>query len=542
MTRDSGQKITFGLDDNGNTILDAVEVDSTSFVCNGLDGSSSAGTATQHYSSIYSSDYSSAIHPCGGTLSKTKIEYYTLGKIGLELPYKSCISESCTEDIANGRKYENFSSCDDGSQDSDIETLYCDSGSVNIIGNCVKISNYFSKESDCIFYGYTWFNDQCTTSCPSGHIKTSGGCTSCLFNETVIDNKCISINYIEITGDICGIYNNPVTIKSGNHVVTCDVAFKNNVYIEAGTNFNVDNYYTITFESSINFDGRSDAHIIFDKSINSLSTSWKSFQVKGGEVLYNYSKGYISGNKINFLDVNNVDNVTVNNSYMSNSSINIKGNIGLSNIYSYKNIYNGSNLAAKINYNYYGYNDVNLYNYFINDNMNLSNSTTANSLYKSLVLWSSINAPYLDDKSSIFYSTINSKPYCSGVDSYLIGNKFVGFSSVPTNCNLINNSTTTISTIPSIYILNDSENTLSEGQSEIFSVYFLDHQNWITDATVGWSLVSDYEGGVILSTPFSGYSILVNNAATPKESYKLRIDTVNGGAPVGKTSVNLQVW
>ncbi|WP_231880514.1 hypothetical protein, partial [Alcanivorax sp. HI0083] len=121
--------------------------------------------------------------------------------------------------------------------------------------------------------------------CPEGQIETTRGCEvpvdSCLENQEIEDNICVDIPYVEVTGNICGNYVDPIKVTAGNHFVTCDTTFNERLLIDAGAVLQVDRNWYIVAESGVNVNGTAVSPVTIKTSPNNIDGAWAGIRFVG---------------------------------------------------------------------------------------------------------------------------------------------------------------------------------------------------------------------------------------------------------------------
>jgi len=95
---------------------------------------------------------------------------------------------------------------------------------------------------------------ECKQQCSNDKVKTTRGCelmNFCTGLQKTVDNKCEDISFTVLSGNICGIYKNPMKIKTGTYVLTCPTTFEQAVTIEEGAEIQFDDAWTITFAKTL---------------------------------------------------------------------------------------------------------------------------------------------------------------------------------------------------------------------------------------------------------------------------------------------------
>lgn len=544
-----GIRIDTGLDLNANSVLDTAEITSTSYVCNGADGTGTSDSSNMCRTSYPVDNVIS--FACNGEAERSRNEYYPFGSCGSGTPVRSCTRESCLYSLEAGNTtigyYSHQKEYGPGCAGYEYEYLSCNDGYIASNGTCVPALALLTTQQACTDAGKYWWNNACHNDCPPDQVVTSRGCevpiTSCTPYQSVQDNLCLDLLFTSVAGSICGLYDSPVNISAGDHLVTCDSEFQDKVVIEPGANLLVDNYWGITFKN-IYSKGTSTNHIVFDKSAGNPAGGWKSLVIQDGESKYHYSDGYLSGNYLSYVDIggfleSSLTEVTIERTFAENLNLNQPYDVAFTNVYVTNSDFNVKGL--KINYPYY--------NEYTHPNIFIRNTVTSTGtiyLYNTFTAWSVFNNNLTEDyHSALMYSTVTGNVTCYGstpskTTSHVYGNQISG--TVSTFCAQSDNSTLAVSDKVGAFILDDLIDTIYANQGKDFSVYVLDKTNWLTSANVVWGATYEVDGvPYTYPTTWSGYNPTV--LFDTKEAYKLNIGTIDGaGDHIGKKSVTVNVW
>ena len=80
---------------------------------------------------------------------------------------------------------------------------------------------------------------------------------ACSVYQQVVDNQCQAVNYVDLTGNICGEYQDPIRVMPGQHFVTCNTDFRNRLFIEPGAVLQVDREWDFIAENGVKVNGTS---------------------------------------------------------------------------------------------------------------------------------------------------------------------------------------------------------------------------------------------------------------------------------------------
>lgn len=547
-----GVKIDSGLDSNANSTLDTSEITSTKYTCNGTNGTNAVNPYDNHYVKQHSGGAVTSF-VCTGTGSKTTTEFYPLASNGTGTPDFTCTSEACSTTIANGSKSYTKQSGGTGCVNTIWDSIFCHSGyAENGAGACVAVASAYLTQATCQAAGYYWWSNSCNTSCPTGQIVTSRACeipiSTCTQFQAVQDNLCVNLTFTTVAANtnICGIYNTPIQVATGQHLLTCDATFNGKVIFDAGVAIQADNDYRIFINNDIYAAGVANNHITFGSTTTNLAGSWSGLYTSGypskPNLYFNYATGYQQGNYFNFVDISGVSNrsyyygLSLGSIYIDNSTFTGTFNATFSNAY----INNSSFANSSINiYDSYG---ISTPSFFLRSS---TSAATTSNLSGTFAAWSTFGntsttfTPSSYHDTTVMFSTINSAaPSCSG--AFIYGNKIAA--TLPVGCvNQADNSTLAVSNKIGVYIL-EPKTTLALNQALGSHVYVLDSLNWITNATVAWGATYDVNAAQFTyGATWSGYNPLVSFNSV--EAYKLNINTVNGSSLItGKASVPINVW
>ena len=594
-----GQKISSGLDANANDALDMDEITRTAYVCNGNGaGDSSPDLVRDSYISYeqYLRPDSEAYPLCTqindeyyyGEYGNSTLEttYFDLETGTFSEPYATCTITNCSGNEGNLAYKMTAKSGSNGCPISYTVNYSCDLDYGNLVLNedktaCVdlpseppveQVCSYNAiqvcdTESSCSDAGGHWWNNQCNYYCAPGDITVDGQCETpineadCDDLQIISNNQCTDLTFTEITGDLCGTYSEPSIIKSGTRSMTCNTEFTDVVVIEAGTTVNVDNFWSFKAKD-IRVNGTAAEPVIFKPSDTNPHDKWTDFSI-----LENYSyyerwsnafdviEGYESGNRIQYLTLENVnktqfEGVTLENVDISTEDLHLDAvYIKLSTINTYKtgSIRYMSMLDTEFNsQTNYGsfYNSI-----LINNAFDLTNEPGF-SLYNSLIASSNLFRATLRDysynnsttnfasNSSLLLNSLNqsscyetSFPYYEKI--YLSGNHYTN-GSLPESteyCIAEGNSLTEISNKNAVYILGPEVFDIATGETINPRVIVMDKNGLIKDATVEWKARYDNDGIVYnLPESWEGYQPAIS--FDQKESYELYIHSINGDTDI----------
>ncbi len=533
---------------------------------------------------------------CSGFYNKlTYTEFYSIESGTEGIPYKTCLSEVCQTKISNGIHFYSKSS-GTGCINLIIDDVYCDNEYVESNGNCVAppyCSKYNLSACDsttCSLKGFYWYNNNCHLSpqssvpvcsisnlsacvsqidcesinrywwdgschstCPSDEVATTRGCekpiTGCTELQKIVDNVCVEENFNEITGNICGTYQEIVLIKSGSHYVTCDTTFNAKVVVEPGAIFEFDDNWRIVF-TKLYAKGLNDNHIVFKVSSANPKGYWQSISIYGsGGLDYDLNEGFKSGTYLeyvdfenNFFDTNIMGGGTVNtsNTYLKNVDIKID-NIYLSNSYVANSKFNISRM--NISDSLFLKNEVNLTssNYF---DMYFSNSLIVGNTfqvesYSYIYIGLGGSQALFNDFGAI--TSFGCGSYGNSNISQVIGNK-ISTSKGLENCYAEGNSDV-ISDDVAVIVKSDSYYYyLSRNEKRVFSAYVFDKNGPISEEKIVWKATYDVNG---VTYDYSGEWFGSNPeiSFTLPETYELAVVSVNGYEKIlgnKKITVNVQ--
>lgn len=283
-----GKAVMTGIDSNQNLSLDAAEVMSTSYVCDGQDGADGLGSTPSSYFTVQTEIGQTQQIDCPLSASVNRlyrVDYFSIESGGMGAPYQSCYTENCfSSSVGDGYRSESMAYGDSGCS----QTHY-------VLNNCYE--------------GAEWNGSTCQPGsdiCPEGQVNTSRGCelavSSCEVGQKLEDNLCVNIDYTTVTGNICGYYEDPIKVSTGQHFVTCDTVFNDRLYIESGAVLQVDRNWLIDARNGVDIAGTQSQPVIVETSPNNLDGYWNLIKLSGESSL-DYSSGEFKGDIVSNLNV-----------------------------------------------------------------------------------------------------------------------------------------------------------------------------------------------------------------------------------------------
>lgn len=520
-----GYVLHTGMDANTNAYLDNSEISESHYVCNGEDGAGSGdggsgGAADTNYFVVNTQLGEVTEIDCPGGASsnrKSKNEYFALASGGQGEPYKVCYHESCF--------------VREGSGSTSHSKTYGDSA--------CNASEYVSKNCN---EGYQWDGVACTEIppvCPEGKIETTRGCEvpvdSCLGNQEIEDNICVDISYVEVTGNICGNYVDPIKVTAGNHFVTCDTTFNNRLLIDAGAVLQVDRNWYIEAEGGVQVNGNSVSPVVIESSPNNLDGHWSHF-VFSGEVALNYGSGDFAGDMISSLSVEGYEGTSsITGVGIKDSTIIGAGRLNLTSVLSEGVSFSVNGGSFRDSLIMSAEFDSTMPNFYGGVIMN-SNQTASDSMY-----FSSGSTYYMNQGLSRGAAIFNSGlyVYCAA-ENYIQGNESVNFQFSGGDC-IISDNVTPKTDKYAVYILEQEKRSMSAGGTINLEAYIFDKNGIVQPSEVVWKARYDVDGTYYDSgQTWTGRNISVS--LSDKEQYEVYVESVNGEADLlGPKSIILNV-
>jgi len=176
--------------------------------------------------------------------------------------------------------------------------------------------------------GGAYDGTECKASCPEGKVKTTRGCelmNFCTGLQKTVDNKCEDISFTVLSGNICGIYKNPMKIKTGTYVLTCPTTFEQAVTIEEGAEIQFDDAWTVTFAKTLYAKGSATNKIKFKNvpgvtkkgQINIASNS------DYNELSFGRDQKYRTGTYLSHVDFSDLPDLRMSGGYYESISTDI---------------------------------------------------------------------------------------------------------------------------------------------------------------------------------------------------------------------------
>lgn len=537
---DGGIKISSGLDSDNDSILDSAEIISFSYVCNIVQGND---TSSNTYTSISNSVPYVTSFACSGSASTSTTYYYDLGQVDLTSPVKVCVGETCHVTLTNGQHNHHKYSGGVGCLTGEYEYINCKSGYTFDGTNCVSLYSTIATELECSQYHGYWWDNACHNYCQDGYIETSRGCelpvTSCTKYQTIADNTCVDVNFTVLSGDICGIYEEPVNITAGTHIITCDATFNDLVVIEPGASLLADDDWKTSIKK-IYAAGTQTNHITVSNTASNIvgySSIVITYSTSDYDLKFDPKTGYKSGNLLQFVDFLNCG-LNIKDTYID--YIDTSGN-NMSQ--SFTKVYiNNSTLSGPVSVYGSTYPEYQP-SYVVNSQIGIGSSGVTHSFGQTLIAWTSVEGSIsLSYDTAIMYSNILNNVNCyyiSDRNSGVYGNKVLG--TVGTSCIAQDNSALAVSSKNGTYTRNPYSIDETVNAYHQFSADLLNASGWLNPSVVTWSLDYDYDGVTYVYKTFTGQSI--NPLLDKKESYRLYISDIDGSTDIiGNNSLQLNVW
>jgi len=529
-----GQKIQVGIDSDQDGNLSELETSSIAYVCNGSDGADGTNALIDNFYITKQRSGGNSISLSCPTNSRSDTlfysDFYTTESNGEGKPYKTCVSETCMTDVPNGVKYQTANSGED-CVNSLFESVTCLNGSINIGDVCV--------------------NDSVPEECAVGQVDTTRGCEVpidiqiCTYNF-VNDNQCV--NRVE-NGILCGIYNEPLVVTAADHIVTCDLTFNDDVIIEAGANFLVDEYLEISF-SGVSAIGTELNPISFRSSLGNPLGYWESLNINGksDSFFYDIVDGYISGSRLAYVNISNVDGVKdkdiyFKDVYLSNisidsaSSVQIQNVLWESSILNIKEIDSAGYTATKSTLTDMDITTTGisrLYDIFVVNTVFKGESV---GLYQdSFGLASTFNGGLNTVTGGLYFSEIVEGFSC-GYGAYIYGNSL----SSPLSSTCLKSSDNTdgvVSDKKGVHIMQDNGIKIGVQQDSKFRALLFDKYGFNNSPSLQWSATYVVDGVEFdYLTTWQG-EIPTINFDFP-EYYGLSVSSVDGSELIGKDNISV---
>lgn|GEM_PF-2312069 len=512
-----GYVLHTGMDANANAYLDSSEIADSHYVCNGEDGAGSGdggsgGAADTNYFVVNTQLGEVTEIDCPGGASsnrKSKNEYFALASGGQGEPYKVCYHESC------------FVREDNGS--TSHSKAYGDS-------DC-NASEYINQSCNA---GYQWDGVACTEIppvCPEGQIETTRGCEvpvdSCLENQEIEDNICVDIPYVEVTGNICGNYVDPIKVTAGNHFVTCDTTFNDRLLIDAGAVLQVDRNWYIEAESGVNVNGTAVSPVTIETSPNNLDGEWVGVSFSG-ESSFDYDAEKFLGDTVSYLALSGFSgSSSLSGIAIENSTIDSDGDLGLS-VWSKNNNYSVTMDSEG--------------SFFINDEIQGSGSYRGGIVFGSVVGDVRLQQGYRSDlinPVALFNDSFEVE--CLGLsESYIQGNLGVSIGFFDSCLEVSYNSNPKPDNY-AVYILGKKKRSVAAASPVNLEAYIFDKNGIVQPSEVVWKARYDVDGTYYDSgQTWTGRNISVS--LEDKEQYEVYVESVNGETDLlGPKSIILNV-
>jgi hypothetical protein len=521
-----GYVLHTGMDANANAYLDNSEISESHYVCNGEDGAGSGdggsgGAADTNYFVVNTQLGEVTEIDCPGGASsnrKSRNEYFALASGGQGEPYKVCYHESCF--------------VREGSGSTSHSKTYGDSA--------CNASEYVNQNCN---EGYQWDGVACTEVppvCPEGQIETTRGCEvpvdSCVENQEIEDNICVDIHYVEVTGNICGNYVDPIKVTAGNHFVTCDTTFNDRLLIDAGAVLQVDRNWYIEAESGVNVNGTAASPVTIETSPNNLDGEWNYISLSG-ESFLDYASDAFVGDSVSYLSVNGyTGRLELEGIAISDSSITASGG--------------GASLNSVLSRNAYFDIPGAYYRNSLLVNTDLA-AVGGSYIYGGVLLDSTHNAEgrlSFNEGSSFespdfirpasFFNGSLSVYSCYG-EAYLQGNESVDVGYID-ECVASHNFTPKPDNY-AVYILGKKKRSVAAASPVNLEAYIFDKNGIVQPSEVVWKARYDVDGTYYDSgQTWTGRKISVS--LEDKEQYEVYVDSVNGETDLlGPKSIILNV-
>jgi hypothetical protein len=175
-----------------------------------------------------------------------------------------------------------------------IRTCHSKTTSTFYLKNGSESSGYMNNylnwgDSGC----YSVF--QSTIGCYSGYklannicikdFESLGTMPTCTFQQsTNLNGTCSDLQFTDVSGNLCGVYDKPLRIKAGLHYVTCDVTFFHRIIIEPGAELRFDDAWEWFSSAGVQAIGSEGYPIKFTVSTNSPQNSWKTLSFTSNEL------------------------------------------------------------------------------------------------------------------------------------------------------------------------------------------------------------------------------------------------------------------
>ncbi|WP_039926029.1 hypothetical protein [Alcanivorax sp. DG881] len=518
-----GKAIQTGIDSNQNNTLDPTEVMATSYVCNGLDGANGAGTVSSNYFTVNTLLGSAQQIECYESESYNRlyqVDYFSVNSDGTGTPYQTCYTETCSNySMENGSRQETKSFGDAGCAQTHYVNVYCDDG-------------------------YEWNGDICqslTSVCPDGQVDTSRGCeapvTSCLVGQKVEDNQCVNVDYVAVTGNICGIYKDPIKITSGQHFVTCDTSFNNLLLIEAGAILQVDRDWFILAKNGVQVLGNAISPVVIESSPNNLDGHWNYFDF-AGDVYLDYESEQFIGDKVSYLQVRGYQGQsTLKGVGIAEAQIISDGHLTLDNVLSVGSYFDLASTSFRASFIIDSEVAGDAIPYIYGGLLASSVQSTARSLYL-MGQYSGSAETNLNRPAVLFNGGVS--VYCS-TKAFVQGNASLDSLSDSNGVCITSDNETPLTNKYAIYILGKEKLSTSADQTVNLEAYIFDKNGLVQPTEITWKARYDVDGTYYDSgQTWTGRKVDIS--LSQKEQYEVYVESVNGQTDLlGPKSIILNV-
>ncbi|WP_197477257.1 hypothetical protein, partial [Alcanivorax sp. HI0044] len=503
-----GYVLHTGMDANANAYLDSSEISESHYVCNGEDGAGSGGgdsdgTADMNYFVVNTQLGEVTEIDCPGgasSNSKRKNEYFALASGGQGEPYKVCYHESCYVSTDNGYTHHQKTYGDSACNASEY-----------VYQNCNE--------------GYQWDGVACTEIppvCPEGQIETTRGCEvpvdSCLENQEIEDNICVDIPYVEVTGNICGNYVDPIKVTAGNHFVTCDTTFNERLLIDAGAVLQVDRNWYIVAESGVNVNGTAVSPVTIKTSPNNIDGAWAGIRFVG-EMDFDYDNEELVGDKISYLNVSgysgtsSLEGVGIKRATLTaNAGLTLRDVVSIGTVFdvedvtSYRSLLSGSSVLSSQLY---------LWSGLVVNSPDLSNIYT---------YWGGRTDGF--ERLAALFNEGFSVAGCS-YEAHMQGNESVGTGAATGDHCIVSDNGKPMPESYGVYVLGPKNRDIKTGESLSLEAYLFDKNGFVHPESIVWKARYDVDGTYYDSgQTWTGRKISVS--LEDKEQYEVYVESVNG--------------
>lgn len=518
-----GKALKTGIDTNQNQVLDSSEVMSTSYVCNGLDGADGEGSTPSNYFTVQTRLGESQQIDCPINAASDRlyqIEYFTIDSQGEGAPYQTCYSESCLSyNVGDGYRSESKSYGDPGCAQTHFIQNICNEGA-------------------------EWNGSECavpTPICADGQVETSRGCespvTDCPAGQKIDDNQCVNIQYVDVTGDICGNYVEPIRVTTGQHFVTCDTVFNDRLLIEAGATLQVDRNWLISAGHGVDILGSAASPVLIETSPNNLDGHWNYFSF-GGEVRLDYESEEFVGDSISYLNVSGYEGAsTIESVGFSDSQIIADGSLTISNVLSTNSIFDLSVATVRSSLIMHGELAGSTTPVVYSSLLTNSVQSTANSM--------ALHGPYPIGVKNGFY---RGGLFFNGplevrcfAETFVQGNLDLAYIYDPNGVCITSDNVSPLSDKYAIYILEQEKHSIDSGASLNLEAYIFDKNGLVQPTEIIWKARYDVDGTYYDSgQTWTGRKVDIS--LSQKEQYEVYVESVNGQTDLlGPKSIILNV-